>query len=149
MQQVRKPISVCLVLGCLWAAGCGEKSPPGEPLTTNITWQAPPARTEDGKLAAIPQLAATGDEKGSAFVPNENANFFPEVLIRTTLGDIKVRLNAEKARLTVDNFLEQYVDNGFYAGTVFHHVDSGFMVIGGGYTQDGTASTCADTQRSV
>ena len=39
----------------------------------------------------------------------------------------------------MENFLKQYVDNGFYAGTVFHHVDSGFMVIGGGYTQDGAA----------
>ena len=55
------------------------------------------------------------------------------MLIRTNEGDIVVRLDAEKSPLTVDNFLG-YVDSNFYQNTIFHQVDKGFVVLGGGYT---------------
>jgi cyclophilin family peptidyl-prolyl cis-trans isomerase len=58
----------------------------------------------------------------------------PEVLIKTTLGDILVRLNPDKAPVTVDNFLSNYAERGFYRDTVFHFVDRGFIAAGGGYT---------------
>ena len=54
------------------------------------------------------------------------------VIIKTTLGDIKVKLAADKAPLTVANFLA-YVDAGFYNGTIFHRVIDGFMIQGGGF----------------
>lgn len=54
------------------------------------------------------------------------------VIIKTSKGDIKVKLNAEKAPLTVANFLA-YVDDGHYDGTVFHRVINGFMIQGGGF----------------
>jgi cyclophilin family peptidyl-prolyl cis-trans isomerase len=57
----------------------------------------------------------------------------PEVIIRTTHGDITVRLFAEKAPVTVENFLA-YVDSGFYNGTIFHRVMPKFMIQGGGFT---------------
>ncbi len=57
------------------------------------------------------------------------------VIIHTTLGDIKVELNSEKAPVTVFNFLK-YVDSGFYNGTIFHRVIDGFMIQGGGFTRD-------------
>jgi cyclophilin family peptidyl-prolyl cis-trans isomerase len=60
----------------------------------------------------------------------------PEVLIETSKGSIRARLDAEKAPLTVDNFLTNYVERGFYNDTVFHYVDQGFMIAGGGYTAD-------------
>ena len=59
----------------------------------------------------------------------------PVVLIKTTAGDIKVELDAEKAPGTVKNFL-QYVNEGHYDGTIFHRVIEGFMVQGGGFTKD-------------
>lgn len=59
----------------------------------------------------------------------------PVVLIKTTAGDIKVELDAEKAPVTVKNFL-QYVNEGHYNGTIFHRVIDGFMVQGGGFTKD-------------
>ena len=59
----------------------------------------------------------------------------PKVLIKTTLGDITVSLNADKAPLSVANFLE-YVDSGFYNGTIFHRVIRDFMIQGGGLTPD-------------
>ena len=54
------------------------------------------------------------------------------VIIKTTLGDIKVKLAADKAPLTVANFLA-YVDDKHYDGTIFHRVIDGFMIQGGGF----------------
>lgn len=56
----------------------------------------------------------------------------PRVLLNTTLGEIELELEAEKAPISVENFLG-YVDSGFYDGTVFHRVIPGFMVQGGGF----------------
>ncbi|MDJ0877385.1 MAG: peptidylprolyl isomerase [Halieaceae bacterium] len=57
----------------------------------------------------------------------------PQVIIRTSYGDITVRLFAEKAPITVENFLA-YAESGFYEGTIFHRVIPGFMIQGGGMT---------------
>ena len=59
------------------------------------------------------------------------------VLIKTSHGDIQVKLDAEKAPVTVDNFLQNYVQRGHYDGTIFHYVDQGSMVVGGGYDAQG------------
>ena len=48
------------------------------------------------------------------------------------MGDLVIELDAEKAPLTAENFL-QYVRDGFYDNTVFHRVIDGFMVQGGGF----------------
>ncbi len=55
----------------------------------------------------------------------------PNVLIETTSGDILVELFPEAAPKTVENFLS-YVDDGFYANTIFHRVIPNFMIQGGG-----------------
>lgn len=55
----------------------------------------------------------------------------PKVALTTSKGVIVLELNAAKAPLTVQNFLT-YVQEGFYAGTVFHRVIPGFMIQGGG-----------------
>lgn len=57
------------------------------------------------------------------------------VVLKTSLGDITIKLSEDQAPKTVANFL-QYVDDGFYAGTVFHRVIAGFMLQGGGLTAD-------------
>jgi len=59
----------------------------------------------------------------------------PRVRITTTLGDIVLELDREKAPRSVENFLE-YVREGFYDGTIFHRVIDNFMIQGGGFTQD-------------
>ena len=59
----------------------------------------------------------------------------PQLQISTNLGDIKIELFAQKAPISVNNFLE-YVDSGFYEGTVFHRIIADFMVQGGGFTTD-------------
>jgi len=57
------------------------------------------------------------------------------ILMKTTKGDIKLELDAEKAPKTVANFLK-YVESGHYTDTIFHRVISNFMVQGGGMTAD-------------
>ncbi len=54
------------------------------------------------------------------------------VKLHTNLGDITIALDNESAPNTVKNFLE-YVDSGFYNGTIFHRVIANFMIQGGGF----------------
>ncbi|WP_028694730.1 peptidylprolyl isomerase [Pseudomonas cremoricolorata] len=58
----------------------------------------------------------------------------PHVLLDTSFGAVEIELNADKAPLSTKNFLA-YVDSGFYNGTQFHRVIPGFMVQGGGFTE--------------
>jgi len=72
----------------------------------------------------------------SAFtVPAIAQSANPQVLIKTSEGNITLQLFADKAPVTVANFLS-YVDSGFYKGTVFHRVIPNFMIQGGGFTSD-------------
>ncbi len=57
------------------------------------------------------------------------------VLLETSKGTIVLELDSKAAPKTVDNFLG-YVRDGFYDGTVFHRVIKGFMIQGGGFTED-------------
>ena len=59
-----------------------------------------------------------------------------KVLLKTSMGDITVRLFDEKAPLTTDNF-KKLVSDGFYDGTIFHRVIPGFMIQGGDPTGTG------------
>lgn len=59
----------------------------------------------------------------------------PRVVIKTNVGEIVIELYPEKAPATVENFL-QYVKDGFYTGTIFHRVIGGFMIQGGGFTEN-------------
>ena len=59
----------------------------------------------------------------------------PIVVIQTNKGAITVELWADKAPISVDNFL-RYTDNSFFDGMVFHRVIPGFMIQGGGFSPD-------------
>lgn len=65
------------------------------------------------------------------------------VKLLTNFGEITLELNAEKAPITVTNFLE-YVDRGFYDGTIFHRVIDGFMIQGGGFDATMTQKASSD-----
>lgn len=67
--------------------------------------------------------------------PTTTAELHPKVTIETTEGNIVVELNRSKAPASVKNFL-MYVDEGHYNGTIFHRVIDGFMIQGGGYSED-------------
>ena len=57
------------------------------------------------------------------------------ITIKTNHGNFSIELNEEKAPITVKNFLN-YVEKGFFAGTIFHRVIDGFMIQGGGFDKD-------------
>ncbi|MDY0222125.1 MAG: peptidylprolyl isomerase [Desulfobacterium sp.] len=57
------------------------------------------------------------------------------IQLDTTMGEILIKLDREKAPKTCANFLE-YVNSGHYDGTIFHRVINGFMVQGGGMTEE-------------
>ncbi len=61
----------------------------------------------------------------------------PHVRMVTNHGEIVLELDAEKAPITVDNFLT-YAEEDHYKGTIFHRVMSNFMIQGGGFTPDMT-----------
>lgn len=66
-----------------------------------------------------------------------NASFAenPKIALETSMGTITLTLFSQEAPATVENFL-RYIDEGFYVGTQFHRVISGFMIQGGGFTED-------------
>ena len=57
------------------------------------------------------------------------------ITFRTTMGDLSVELDFDKAPISAANFL-QYAKDDFYTGTIFHRVIDGFMVQGGGMDRD-------------
>lgn len=82
-------------------------------------------------LMLLPGCTAAS-EKNTSEKSKEAA---PVVILTTSLGDIKIELNAEKAPISVENFLG-YVDDGFYDETIFHRVIPNFMIQGGGMMPD-------------
>jgi len=59
----------------------------------------------------------------------------PHVALKTSMGEIVLELDQQKAPKSVANFL-QYVKSGYYKGTVFHRVIDGFMIQGGGFDKN-------------
>ena len=57
------------------------------------------------------------------------------IKIKTTSGDIEVKLYEEEAPISIENF-KSYVKDGFFEGTIFHRVIPNFMVQGGGMTEN-------------
>jgi len=58
----------------------------------------------------------------------------PQVIMETNKGTITIELWADKAPITVENFL-RYTDNNFFDGLIFHRVIDGFMIQGGGFDE--------------
>ena len=84
-------------------------------------------------LAAALPLAAFAQSQPAGCTAKGNAPM--KVKLTTTMGDIVIQLDREKAPVSVDNFVK-YVESGHYDGTIFHRVIDGFMIQGGGFTKD-------------
>lgn len=116
-----------VLLGCLMLAGCNH--------STDAAADADPAKSE----------VAVGDSKGPADGGAESADsaplkepsreYYPTVVLKTSLGEITLKLDAKRAPRTVNNFLH-YVQSGHYNQTIFHQVEAGYVVLGGSYTPD-------------
>lgn len=111
------------VLGLSALAGCGGNSP------SDPSGRAAINGPNGGAGAANSARGTT-----SAGQSDED-RLHPRVVLNTSLGSITLRLDAEKAPLTVDNFLG-YVDAGHYNQTIFHQVFQGQGILGGGFSAD-------------
>lgn len=85
--------------------------------------------------AAAAAAAATQPAGAAGGAGGGGGDLTPRVKLETSLGDIVLELDAEKAPITVDNFLT-YVESGHYNGLIFHRIMPNFMIQGGGYNAD-------------
>lgn len=103
--------------------GCQESSPQS---TQTPTTPDKPQAAESPVTQEKPQEASQPDATDEPAGP-------PKIRLVTNKGNIIIELNPDKAPITVENFLT-YVNDGFFDGTVFHRVIPGFMIQGGGMT---------------
>ena len=90
---------------------------------------------EKSNMHRIFCIACTVLVASSLFAQNAPETTNPTAVMKTSSGEIRIELLADKAPVTVANFI-QYARAGFYNGTIFHRVISHFMIQGGGLTPD-------------
>lgn len=86
--------------------------------------------------ASVSRLESTSDRTDAT----ETNPLHPRVKMKTTLGNLVLKLNAEASPITVINFID-YVQNGFYDGITFHRVVENSVIQGGAYLPDMTVKT--------
>lgn len=118
MRHYNLSIVACLVLA-VWALTSGCKPSSKKDISTS---------SGEGKAETMREDSTTKDTKQG---PTSDP-LHPMVVIETSLGNITVVLDAEKAPLTVDNFLF-YVNAGHYEQTIVHQVYKGQGMVAGGY----------------
>ncbi len=114
-------------------AGCGgatEETPETGSDPAAAGESATPADTAEEN--SMPD--STADDNGGA-TEADLVPAGPVVAMRTSLGDLRIELFPDDAPETAANFLE-YVEDGFYDGTIFHRVVRGFVIQGGGFTAE-------------
>jgi cyclophilin family peptidyl-prolyl cis-trans isomerase len=138
--------SLAALVLAVTAGGCGK----GDSPTTDASINAGDAQTAtqgSGAVRRAPAVDLKSAWQPGAIVADNSSpewvlpeavavaapNLNPEVLIKTSAGDIRIRLDAEKSPQTVANFLDKYVRGGFYDGTIVHYVEEGSMIAGGGF----------------
>jgi cyclophilin family peptidyl-prolyl cis-trans isomerase len=104
---------LCVLAAVGLTTGCGSKDA-----------NAPPSASINGGSRAA----------GSSQRTPPRDNLHPVIQLRTTAGNIVLQLDAENAPVTVSNFLS-YIASGHYDGTLFHDIEEGFIVLGGGYDE--------------
>jgi len=109
----------------------------GTGVVTTTTPTTGAESTGDAESTAATTVTTGEGTTGGTSTTGEDlcAGDSPHVLLVTSLGEMTVKLDAVNAPNTVANFLE-YVQTGFYDGTIFHRVIKDFVLQGGGYTVD-------------
>jgi cyclophilin family peptidyl-prolyl cis-trans isomerase len=113
--RINSSLAALLAIAAISAAGCGSRD-------------AVPTASIAGGAAGSQDPAAA--DKSAANSPSDRLH--PVVQLHTTLGDITIKLDAQRAPITVDNFLA-YLDKGQYDNTLFHQILPGAVILGGGY----------------
>lgn len=86
-------------------------------------------------MAAILSLVIFNTTDKGKIPMNDETSSNPVITIETTMGNILVELDAENAPNSTANFLA-YIEDGYFAETIFHRVIPGFMIQGGGILAD-------------
>ena len=123
---MKKMFFVLILAGLLPLAACETKKGTERAAGPESVQQTEPATVAP---AEIPKPAAA-QEKPEPITPKN-----PVVKMVTSKGEIQVELYQDKSPITVENFLK-YVKASHYDGTIFHRVISGFMIQGGGFTEN-------------
>ncbi len=120
-------LAILALAGACWLTGCGSGA------TADISSASVDAAL--GSAAGTSTATSVAASPAKARPPRPKP-VDPVLVLHTSAGDIQIQLFREKAPQTVDNFLHNYALRQFYDGTIFHHVEAGSMIIGGGYTSD-------------
>ncbi|MHC4941807.1 MAG: peptidylprolyl isomerase [Planctomycetota bacterium] len=118
-------VVLLLVLGLVC---CGGEEKSSSPVSDTTAKKPDPEETKE-------KAGEDKMEKQPAESSKGGMSHHPVVVMKTTLGDIKIELDRKRAPITVDNFL-QYAKSSFYDGLIFHRVMSTFMIQAGGYTME-------------
>lgn len=162
-----RPRLLLAVSGLVWAlSGCGgdqsaQNGASSNTVVVNVPAANVPAENApvgnspagEGAAPAANAPAAAGNTPavaGNAPAGNAPAAAKPKpaggpvkVVLETSKGAIELELAADKASVSVQNFLG-YVRKGFYNGTLFHRVIPGFMIQGGGFDQNSQEKPTGD-----
>ncbi len=121
---LRLGVAVGLCCALTTMVGCGQSDQPPATVENDI---ASPSASEDSLTRSNNRIEGIAVKKYDTK--------YPEVVLETSLGPITLKLDAEKAPLTVGNFLN-YVNRGHYNGTIVHEVHKNFIALLGGYTEN-------------
>lgn len=88
-----------------------------------------------GLLAALVSPGFCADPPPASAAPASKPAPATQVQVVTSMGNFTIEVNAERAPLTVAQFLK-FVDQGYYSGTIFHRAIPNFVIQGGGYDVD-------------
>ena len=88
-----------------------------------------------GLLTVLVSPGFCADPPAASAAPASKPAPATQVQVVTSMGSFTIELNAERAPLTVAQFLK-FVDQGYYSGTIFHRAIPNFVIQGGGYDVD-------------
>lgn len=128
MYRAGQTLLIFSLLAFFTAAGCGKK---GEVLPEAKIQVEEGGSQAEARHENMSPIELTADE---ASPDSPAVTVLPEVIVHTSQGDIRIRLFAEDAPQTVDNFLANYVERAIFHDTLIHFVEKDYMMIAGGYT---------------
>lgn len=125
MPLSRSAAALLPAIALLWPqlVGCNRTAPASH---TETAASSEETTTDDAG-------AAPTKRAGSVNLPSKTEAYYPTVVLKTSLGELTIKLDPQAAPRTVNNFLH-YVENGFYNQTIFHQVEAGYVVLGGAFT---------------
>ena len=136
VHAVRALAAALLLITCNGHALAQQTPPAEQPPASQPASEQPPAEQPPPAQPAAeqpPPAQSSPPAQGAASAPATPAA--TRVRFDTNAGSFTVRLNRDRAPITVENFL-RYVTEGYYSGTTFHRVIENFVAQGGGYTAD-------------